>query len=261
MLKTTLIITTYNWPEALELVLKSAEQLVEKPLEIIIADDGSTQETKAVIDLYKDSLPIIHLWHEDDGFRRTVILNKAIAQAKGDYIIQLDGDCLMHKSFVKDHQIMAEDNMYLYGSRVNIKKDFITKLFADKITEISFLNSGIKNKTRNLHLPLLMKSYQPEQKLSSKLRGCNLSYWKKDIIAINGYNENMTGWGREDSEMAVRLLNNGVLGKRIRYGGIIYHIWHLVKSKARFNINDEIQKKAIENNLKWCENGIDKYLN
>ena len=155
---------------------------------------------------------------------------------------------------------MAEKNTYLYGSRVNIKEQYTNKVFEKKITNISVLNSGIKNKTRNLHIPLLMKNYKREKKLSSKLRGCNLSYWKKDIIAINGYNENMTGWGREDSEMAVRLLNNGVYGKRIRYGGIIYHIWHLVKSKARFNINDEIQKKAVSDNLTWCENGIDKYL-
>jgi len=259
-LKTSLIITTYNWPEALDLVLRSAVAQSHIPDEIIIADDGSGEETKKVIDNFNKKLPLKHVWHEDDGFRRTVILNKAITQAKGDYIIQLDGDCLMHKDFIADHLKMTHKNTYLYGSRVNIKKDFVDELMLKKIIKITPFNSGIKNKTRNLHIPLLMKRYKPENKLSLKLRGCNLSYWKKDIININGYNEEMTGWGREDSEMAIRLLNNGVKGKRIRYGGIIYHIWHLVKSKERFNINDEIQQKAFEQQLTWCKNGIDKYL-
>lgn len=259
-MKTTLIITTYNWPEALQLVLKSAVSQTQIPDEIIIADDGSGEETKKVIDDFYKKLPLKHIWHEDDGFRRTVILNKSIAQAKGDYIIQLDGDCLMHKDFVADHIAMISKKTYLYGSRVNIKKEFVDQLMKDKIVKISPFNLGIKNKSRNLHIPLLMKQYKPENELSLKLRGCNLSYWKEDILKINGYNEEMTGWGREDSEMAIRLLNTGVKGKRIRYGGIIYHIWHLVKSKERFNINDEIQQKAFSEKLTWCKNGIDKYL-
>jgi len=259
-LKTTLIITTYNWPEALELVLMSLEKQTQMPDEIIIADDGSAKETKEVIHKFYDELPLKHIWHEDKGFRRTVILNKAIAQSKGEYIIQLDGDCLMHKDFIADHITMVTKNTYLYGSRVNIKKNFVKALFDDKIIKLTPFNSGIKNKTRNLHIPILMKTYKPEDQLSSKLRGCNLSYWKKDIIKINGYNEEMTGWGREDSEMAIRLLNNGIKGKRIRYGGIIYHIWHLVKSKERFNINDKIQEKAFTEKLTWCKEGIHKYL-
>lgn len=259
-MKISLIITTYNWHEALELVLLTAEKQSLMPYEIIIADDGSGKETEAVVNKFKDQLPLKHLWHEDKGFRRTVILNKAIAQAQGEYIIQLDGDCLMHPDFVKDHAWMAAKNQYLYGSRVNIKEEFLSELFQNKITKIGFLNKGIKNKTRNLHLPFLMKSYQAENKLSSKLRGCNLSYWKTDILKINGYNEAMTGWGKEDSEMAIRLLNSGVKGRRIRYGGIIYHIFHTVKSKDRVNINESIQQKAIDENLTYCEKGIHPYL-
>ncbi|PZD78244.1 glycosyltransferase family 2 protein [Mesonia sp. K7] len=259
-MKVSLIITTYNWHQALELVLLTAQKQSLMPYEIIIADDGSGNETKVVIDQFKDKLPLKHLWHEDDGFRRTVILNKAIAQAQGEYIIQLDGDCLMHPDFVKDHTEMAVKNQYLYGSRVNIREEFLPELFQNKVTQIGFFNSGIKNKTRNLHLPFLMKMYKANDQLSSKLRGCNLSYWKKDILKINGYNEDMTGWGKEDSEMAIRLLNTGVKGRRIRYGGIIYHIFHTVKSKSRVNINESIQQKAIDENLTYCPNGIDKYL-
>jgi len=262
VLKVSLIITTYNWPEALELVLKSLKKQTRMPDEIIIADDGSAAPTRKIVEDFKknENLPIKHLWHEDDGFRRTVILNKALAQAIGDYIIQLDGDCIMHPKFVEDHSNNASKNVYLFGSRVNIKQEALPIIFQQKKVLFEYGNSFLKNKTRNLHIPFFQKLYKPSTKLSKKLRGCNLSYWKKDIAAINGYNEDMTGWGREDSEMAVRLLNNGVKGKRLRYGGIIYHIWHLVKEKSRLNINESIQQEAIDKKLVWCKNGLDKYL-
>ena len=92
------------------------------------------------------------------------------------------------------------------------------------------------------------------------MRGCNVSYWKKDFIAVNGYNEDMTGWGREDSELIVRMMNNGCKGKRIRYSGIVYHIWHKSASKNSLNKNDIIQQNAIENAIKQCVDGVDKYF-
>jgi len=260
ILKTTLIITTYNWPKALELVLKSAEHQTHMPDEIIVADDGSGLETKKVVENFIDKLPLTHLWHEDEGFRRTVILNKALAKADGDYIIQLDGDCIMHPQFIEDHYKNMQRNTFLYGSRVNIKKEFVENLYKTKNIVFPYGDARVKNKTRNFHHSWLQKLYSPSSKLSEKLRGCNLSYFKKDIIAINGYNENMTGWGREDSEMAIRLLNKGIKGKRLRYGGIIYHIWHLVVEKSRLNINDSIQQKALDEKLTWCDEGLKKYL-
>jgi hypothetical protein len=92
------------------------------------------------------------------------------------------------------------------------------------------------------------------------VRGCNISYWKKDFLEVNGYNENMEGWGREDSELILRKLNNGVLGKRLRYGGILYHIYHFQASLSNFEENDKIQQKTIHENVVWCENGVSKYL-
>jgi predicted glycosyltransferase involved in capsule biosynthesis len=102
--------------------------------------------------------------------------------------------------------------------------------------------------------------YTPHETISKKMRGCNVSFWKKDVVAVNGYNEEFEGWGREDSELIIRMMNNGVLGKRLRYRGIVYHIWHKVKDQSRFEINDSLQEKAIAEHSKWCENGIDKYL-
>ncbi|MGO3184134.1 MAG: glycosyltransferase family 2 protein [Aequorivita sp.] len=261
-MKTSLLISTYNWPEALELVLLSVDNQTEKPDEILIADDGSSEETKALIADFQKRLivPLYHFWHEDKGFRKAIILNKAIAAAKGEYIIQVDGDCIMHKDFVRDHKALAQCNVYLFGSRVNIQEKFLPKLFASQKIKFNFFDEGIKKRTRNLRLPALSSLYKTTDEISGKMRGCNVSYWKKDVVAVNGYNEEFEGWGREDSELIIRMMHNGVLGRRLRYRGIVYHIWHKVKDQSRFEINDSLQEKALAEGSKWCEKGIDKYL-
>ncbi len=261
-MKTSLLISTYNWPEALELVLMSVNNQTESPDEILIADDGSKEETKQCIASFQKKLtiPIRHFWHEDKGFRKSIILNTAIAAAEGDYLIQVDGDCILHKDFVRDHKALAQSNVYLFGSRVNIREEFLPKLFAAQKIKFGFFNKGIKKRTRNLRVPAFSNLYQTTNEFSDKMRGCNVSFWRKDVIAVNGYNEEFEGWGREDSELVIRMMNNGVLGRRLRYRGIVYHIWHKVKDQSRFEINDTIQEKTISEKSKWCEKGIDKYL-
>ncbi|WP_459209359.1 glycosyltransferase family 2 protein [Aquimarina rhabdastrellae] len=258
-----LLISTYNWPEALALILKSALQQTKMPNEIVIADDGSKNETKVLIDSFRDQfkIPIKHVWHEDKGFRKSLILNKAIAEMSSDYIVQIDGDCIMHPSFIADHAALAEPNVYLYGSRVNIQKPFLSQLFTSQQIKFSPFSKGIKKRTRAIHAPFLSSFYKKNNTFSRKLRGCNVSYWRKDAITINGYNEDMEGWGREDSEFILRLINIGILGRRLRYRGIVYHIWHQEKSKDQLPENDAIEQHTIKNNIKRCENGIDKYLN
>lgn len=261
--KTALLVSTYNWPEALALVFKSVEKQSKLPDEFIIADDGSAPETTALIAAFKkeSGLNVIHVWHEDDGFKRSEILNKAIAQSTSDYIVQTDGDCIIHPRFIEDHVAFAVKNQYLFGSRVSITEEYRDELFEQQNIKYTFLHKGIKKRTRALYIPFLSSLYGVKNKLSKKLRGCNVSFWREDFIAVNGYNEAMKGWGREDSELIIRMMNKGVQARRLRYRGIVYHIWHKVASKGRVNINEEIQQKAIKEELDWCENGVDKYLN
>lgn len=261
-MKVALLISTYNWPEALELVLISLNNQSVKPNVILIADDGSKKGTKTLIETFqnKSDLPILHFWHEDKGFRKSLILNMAIAGSNADYIIQIDGDCIMHRDFIKDHKAMMEPQTYLFGSRVNIQESFLRELFSKKKTDFGFFAKGIKKRTRNLRVPLFAKFFKKNDEISDKLRGCNVSFWRDDFISVNGYNEDMEGWGREDSELFIRMINKGIRGRRLRYRGIIYHIWHKVKDQSRFNINDSIQEKTIAEKSNWCENGIDKFL-
>ncbi|TCK66738.1 hypothetical protein DFQ05_2012 [Winogradskyella wandonensis] len=261
-MKSSLIIATYNWPEALELVLKSVVNQKTKPTEVIIADDGSSEETKSLIDIFKSKLniPIKHIWHEDKGFRKAEILNKAIASATGEYIIQVDGDCIMHPAFVKDHLSFAKKGVYLFGSRVNIQKPYLDVLFSKQQTFFNIFSRGIKKRTRSLHFPFLARFYKAQEKFSSKYRGCNTSFFKSDFIEVNGYDENFVGWGREDSELALRFHNKGLLARRLRYKGIVYHIYHQEKSKDNLEKNDVIEQETIKSKRILSPKGVNQYL-
>lgn len=257
-----LLISTYNWPEALRLVMISALSQTDLPNKILIADDGSGKETEELIRelQLKSSVPILHFHQTDKGFRKAKILNKAIAGTNVDYVIQVDGDCILHPNFVKDHLSFAEKGMYLYGSRVNILPTAVEKIFKTKKIYFNFLSSEIKNRTRTLHIPFLSRLYKSHEGISKKFRGCNVSFWRDDFIAVNGYNEDFEGWGREDSDLAIRLGNNHIKAKRLRYAGIVYHIFHKISSKDHFELNDKIQKDTIANRTVRVLNGIDKYL-
>lgn len=262
-INSTLIISTYNWPKALELVLLSVIRQKRLPDEIIIADDGSKSETKQLIEKFKKNFPVPlkHIWHKDTGFNKSAILNKAISESVGEYIIQSDGDCILHPYFVEDHLKFAKKNHYLFGSRVNIQAFHLNDLFSKKQTRFHFLSKGIKKRTRAIHMPFLTTLYKVRKDFSKKYRGCNTSYFKSDFFAVNGYNEDFKGWGREDSELALRFHNNGLKAKRLRYCGIVYHIFHKEKPKDRLEINNSIENKTITDKIVWCKNGIDKYLN
>ena len=258
----TLVISTYNWPEALELVLLSLINQTVLPSEVIIADDGSTEKTKNLIEVFKNktTIPITHVWQEDNGFQKSIIMNKAIAIAKNDYIIEIDGDIIMDENFIKDHLTFAKKGNYLFGSRVNIQENLLKSLYQNKLTAFNFFSKGIKKRTRTIRIPLLMQFSSETEIMSSKLRGCNVSFWKDDFIKINGYNESLTGWGKEDSEMIQRLHNIGIKGKRLKFAGIVFHIYHNELSKNRLEINNKIERETQEMKIKFAEKGINQYL-
>lgn len=258
----TLVTPTYNWPEALELLLLSAFSQSVLPNEIIIADDGSGSETKILIEKYQKiaPVPLIHIWHEDQGNRKPKIMNKAIAAAKHDYIIEIDGDIIMHPDFIKDHLTSAEKGLYLYGSRLYVTEDFLPTLFKNKIYKFNLFSKGIKKRTRRLRIPILANFYKTIEQRSKKLRGCNMSFWRDDFIKVNGFNESLVGWGIDDSEMIQRLHNIGIKGKRLRYKGIAYHIFHNEQSKDHIAINEQIEALTTKNKITFIDKGINQYL-
>ncbi len=258
----TLIICTYNWPEALSLVLSSIASQSILPNEIIVADDGSDESTAKVIEEISNqiSTPIIHSWQEDDGCRIPHSRNRAIAKSNYEYIIMIDGDTVLHKDFIKDHKRFAQEGLYIQGSRVLLQSEFTSSLIKKNLfKKPSFYLEHAKNKINMLRLPLLTKlmSYFKSQNIN-RIRGCNFSLFKEDIIKVNGFNEEITTWGREDSEFVQRLFNSGVRKQHLKFSGIQYHLYH--KERIHNNTNNNILQTTIKNSATWCSLGIDGYL-
>jgi glycosyltransferase involved in cell wall biosynthesis len=259
---TTLIITTYNRKDALELVLLSAFNQSVLPNEIIVADDGSRDDTAALVKEFrkKSPVPLLHCWHEDKGFRVSVIRNRAIAMASSHYIIITDGDMIINRHFVKSHVRYAKPKRLIQGSRVFINEQATVSVLANKQITFNFFSKGIKNRYNTLYAPFITPfiSYKTED--LTRVRACNQSFWRVDAITINGFNEDFEGWGREDTEFIVRMLNNGIHFYKLKWAVFGYHLHHPKSSRAQVDKHRHILEDTIRLKSKRCVNGIDKYL-
>ena len=258
----SLIICTYNWPEALSLVLSSVASQSILPNEVIIADDGSDESTAEVIEKIstKIPVPIIHSWQEDIGCRIPHSRNRAIAKSSYEYIIMIDGDTVLHEDFIRDHKRFAQEGLYIQGSRVLLQSKYSNNLINNSLfIKPSIYLRHAKNKINMLRLPFLSKlmSYFKNQNIN-RIRGCNFSIFKNDIIKVNGFNEEITTWGREDSEFVQRLFNTGVYKQHLKFSGIQYHLYH--NERSHNNNNNKILQATIKDNTSWCSLGIDRYL-
>ncbi len=254
----TLIITTYNWPEALSLTLNSLLEQSIMPNEVIIADDGSTSKTEQLVTSYKElfSIPILHVWHEDMGFRRTSILNKAVKKSTGEYIIQIDGDIILHPMFIEDHLEFSEPNTFTAGSRAMLIPTVSDQLLKDGYQSLNFLSKGVSHRFNAFRFPLIIPLFSKKMSNIKGLRGCNMAYWKKDFLHINGYNEEIVGWGREDSELASRFINNNIYKRKLKGGGIQFHIYHEEASREMLPINDALLSDAESGQASFCSKGF-----
>tara|TARA_B110000008_G_scaffold181954_1_gene180980 strand:+ start:929 stop:1714 length:786 start_codon:yes stop_codon:yes gene_type:complete len=261
-MKCSLIITTYNRPEALILVLHSLLDQSILPDEVIIADDGSDSSTSNLIKEFnlQNEVNAIHSWQEDKGFRLSKSRNRAIAKAKSEYIIVIDGDMILHKDFIKDHKKFARKNTYIQGGRVLLQPEITEKIMKTKnFIKPSVFENDSKNKANSFRIPLLTSVIASKINQNIKrIRGCNFSLFRDDIINVNGFNEEFKSWGKEDSEFVQRLFNNGIMRRDLKFSGIQYHLFHKEGSPESRNL--EILAKSINENLSWCMNGINKYL-
>lgn len=260
-LTASLIITTYNRPDALELVLLSIINQSVLPDEVIIADDGSTNATRDLVESYSKTFPTLihHVWQEDLGFRAASIRNKAMALAKHDYIIFIDGDLILHRDFVKDHKLNARTGYFIQGSRVLLKEHLTKGVLASRRVHFSFFSNGIVNRKNTIHSRLLSRITSYTNVNIYNVRSVNLSFWKKDAEKINGFNEDFIGWGREDSEFALRMQNIGLKRLHLKFLATGYHLYHPESSREMLLQNQKILDDAMQNKSIICVNGIIKY--
>lgn len=259
----SLIISTYNSPLFLRLCLESAMRQSVLPDEILIADDGSGDETRSVVEEFRQrsAVPIVHVWHEDRGFRLTVIRNKAIAKARMDYVLQIDGDIVLHRCFVEDHKRFARKGCFATGSRLHLSPELTNRLVAESSIGVTAFTKGVGNRFNGIRCRLMTWLLQDSHSQNpAYVRGCNMAFWRSDLLMVNGYDESMTGWGREDSEIACRLVNAGLRKRFIKNAGVEFHLYHPENPRTQLNINDKILQRTIDEKRTWCTEGVARYL-
>jgi len=266
----SVVVTTYDRPDALRAVLWALRDQRDRGFEVIVADDGSGPDTGDLLARLRPSLPyrLEHVWQEDRGFRAAMARNRAVAAADGRYIVFLDGDCVPLPSFVQRHRSMAEEGHFASGNRVLLQEDLTRVVLEGHVaiqrwTRRDWLRARLRGDVNRL-LPLVRLPDLGFRKLSAErwqgVQSCNLGVWKSDFIRVNGFDERYTGWGREDSNLAVRLIRTGVRRKDLRFAVPVLHLWHREFDRSGLGANDELLRQVLESDTTVAELGIDRHL-
>lgn len=233
----SLMVSTYNWKEALALVLGSVIGQTRLPDEVIVTDDGSRPDTADLLQRIAMDFPVPlrHVWQPDDGFRLARSRNCGIAAATGDYLIQVDGDMVLHRHFVADHLALARPGSFLQGGRIRTTDAETARLLAGGeprfgwFVDAYFREEGDRStyhfgrRHHTLRLPWLARI---KARSSGHPMGCNVSFWRSDLLRVNGYDERMQGYGSEDLEIDIRLRNAGLRRRQIKFAALALHLEH-----------------------------------
>jgi len=254
MTQISVIVATYNWPAALGLCLQSLKNQSFRDFEILIADDGSKEETRNLIQKYIQEFPIkiTHLWHEDIGCRKTIIGNRAINSANGQYLIFLDGDCVVQPDYLQRHLSLAQKGYLVTGSRILLNQKFTQEILTEGYIDFSRLQKnsfflriqGSINKFLPLFINFGNGKWRNYKKFFwRRIKGCNMACWREDALAIKGFDETLIGWGHEDADFIFRLENKGIIRKSGSWSTEVIHLFHKVRDQSN---NDESTKRMLE---------------
>ena len=271
MMRIALIVTTYNRPDALAAVLEGCLNQTDVNFEVIVADDGSTQETAALVAGYAARAPfaIRHVWQEDLGFRAAAIRNRALAATQADYIIFIDGDCVPPPDFVAGHRRLAERGWFLSGNRLMLTQAFTGQILRDKLPIhlwktrdwlLARWRGQIERLLPLLHLPNLgwLRKQLPRRWQGAKT--CNMSAWREDLLRVNGLEESYTGWGLEDSDLVIRLLRAGIYNKSARFSVPVFHLWHRENDRSYLEENRQRLQEVLQATHIRAAQGVARYL-
>jgi glycosyltransferase involved in cell wall biosynthesis len=260
-MKGSLVLSTYNQPAALAKVLSGLQNQVRWPDEILFADDGSDQETRSLIQGWQAGAraPVRHVWHEHKGFRKTVILNKTLAQAAGDYLVFLDGDCVPHARFIADHFALAEKGYWVQGRRCFVKEPFVPRFdLSHSSIWLWMLLGRISGATKGIRLPVPILRRDTRQR---GIIGCNMAFWREDLVAVNGFDEEYAGWGiGEDSDLGTRLYHLGRPRKFVYAHSIVFHLNHPMAPRDHVAASHARLAETLRSGKIRCARGLDQYL-
>ncbi|MDR2013359.1 MAG: glycosyltransferase family 2 protein [Rhodanobacter sp.] len=269
-MRTSLLILTYNWPAALKRVLQSVAWQSRLPDEVIVSDDGSRDETHRLVEQQACDFPcrLVYLWQEDLGFRAARARNRGIAAARGDYLIAIDGDMLLHRHFIADHLDFAQPGCFLIGGRLRASVRETARLLDGGVPVFRPWMDGEFDVPREFHRYHALRWPWLARRKARVGRGaimsCNMSFWYADLVRSNGFDEAMEGYGSEDLELGARLENAGVLRCRLKFAGLAVHLNHA--SRAPIDPDDlsmpnnRILSDTRRSGRMRCERGLDLHV-
>jgi glycosyltransferase involved in cell wall biosynthesis len=262
----SVIVTTYNRPDALDAVLRSLSRQSDRDFEVVVADDGSGPETAKLIEHWKSRLgaPLRHVWHEHRDFRAGEIRNRGIRASGGRYCIFLDGDCLTRPGFVAMHRRLSEPGWFVTGNRVLMTQKLTSAVLEQRLEpERWSLGDWIRQRFSgglNRLAPVLSLPLGPLRKSDPKewegARSCNLGIWRADLDRVDGFDAIFSGWGKEDSDLLIRLLHAGVRRKDGRYATGVLHLWHPDADRSRLRENEKLLTRVLDSRRIRAERGM-----
>ena len=249
----SLLVSTYNWPQALACVLEAIRHQTQHPLEVIVADDGSGDDTRTLLAQQARTFPVPlhHVWHPDAGFRAAAIRNRGIAQAQGEYIVQIDGDILLHPAALAAHARFAQRGSFVQGSRALLSAERTQSLLAGEAAEVGRRVATLGPWSRGVHgmlnawyAPALSRWVRGSRDTVHRIRGCHIAFWRDDILRVNGYDESYEGWGREDSDLTLRLGHAGLMRRNLKFSAVAFHLWHPAAARDALDRNTHALETA-----------------
>jgi glycosyltransferase involved in cell wall biosynthesis len=262
----SVIVATYNRPDALDAVLRSLAAQTDRDFEIVVADDGSRAETGQLVAAWEKraGVPVKHAWHADTDFRLAEIRNRAIRVSAGSYCIFLDGDCLARPTFVAAHRRLARPGWFVTGSRLLLARALTEDILRKGLTAESWgLATWIAERLRgrvNRLGPLLLPRSRAAGRRSRRrwrgARGSNMAFWRSDLDAVDGFDAAFTGWGREDSDIFVRMLRHGVRRRDGRLGVTVLHLWHPEADRSRLQTNQHQLEQLLSEQRVRAQQGL-----
>lgn len=260
-MRLALIVTTYERPDALSAVLETVLAQRQSADEIIVADDGSGPATQQVIESFarRSPAPVVHARQPHEGFRLTRLRNLAIRCTAADYLVFVDGDMLLHPAFVADHRASARPGHFTQGVRVLLDEARTRAALLNPLAPIRPCSAGLGGLRRlyAIHAPWLAAAVRLPANNVIALKGCNQGFWRTDLVAVNGFNEDIVGWGPEDKELCARLRHAGVRRQTLLFGGIAYHLAHPPAARDRREANQRILAQTLASGRCRCERGLD----
>ena len=262
----SVIVTTYNREDALEAVLRSLGRQTDADFEVVVADDGSRPATAKTIETWKAKVGyrVEHVWHEDRGFRAAEIRNRAILASRGSYCIFLDGDCIVRPDFVATHRRLAERGSFVTGNRILLSSGLTAVVLAENLSPEAWsvakwvterLRGGVNRLSALLQLPLGPLRWL-RQNAWRGARSCNLAIWRSDLDRIDGFDADYSGWGKEDSDIIVRLLHAGVKRKDGAFATGVIHLWHAKADRSYLPDNERKLEDIVASDRVRAQRGL-----